>query len=863
MWVWHAGRVVSVGGALCLAALLLTDETLGLDIFWRVLVPLLPLVWLVAPGLWRNLCPLAASNQTPRLLGFTRALTAPEWFRNYAPVAGIALFFAAVSSRPVLLDDSGPWTAALIVAALCLAFAGGVLLKGKSGWCSSICPLLPIQRIYGQTPYVTVPNSHCRPCVGCTRNCYDFNPRVAYLADLHDDDRHFTGHRLFFAGALPALVVAYFTTPAGLSTLDIYARFGLAIGAGAGSFFIAQSILRVPLHTLTALYGAAALNLFYWWGSPVLAATLLGDEDHPVTWVLRGLVAAATLVWLVRTLRKEKVFEEEVAGPARGAGETTRIGGDALAAIRKATVGKPEVVIEPAGIRVLAKPGESLLEVALGSDQRIESGCRMGICGADPICVVEGMENLSAPSRDENETLGRLGYAPSTRMACCAKVRGTVTIRLTPDRDGHGAGGAAPAAEDFPFDPEVRRVVVIGNGIAGLTTADHVRRRHPGCTIDVIAGEPYPLYNRMGIARLIYGRSAMVGLHLLPDAWYEEHRITMWLNTRADRVDRETREVHLATGETVAYDRLVLATGSAAFVPPIEGYGLPGTHVLRSADDALAIRRFVQLHKARTAAVTGGGLLGLEAAFALSKVGLAVTVLERGEWLLNRQIDPRASQLLQLYLEGLGLTIMLGAEAVAVEGDGHLEQVLLRDGGMVPADVVLVAAGISPSVELARDAGLEVRRGVVVDDRLRTSDPHVYAVGDAAEFEGNVLGLWPAGAEQAEVAAENVAGGDRAYTPTVPVTMLKVVGIDLLTCGRFRPLHDDEEPIVVEEPDRHAYAKLLVGDGRLIGAVLLGHPALGGPVSAAVKEGRDVTGLLDRLREGDLGCLAQDAEARV
>jgi NAD(P)H-nitrite reductase large subunit/ferredoxin len=503
-------------------------------------------------------------------------------------------------------------------------------------------------------------------------------------------------------------------------------------------------------------------------------------------------------------------------------------------------------------VRVRLKLGQSLLEVAEASDQQIEAGCRMGVCGSDPISVIEGMENLSPPTADEEATLARLGLAPNTRMACCAKVRGPLTVRLAPDRK-HSV--AVEPVEGFAFDPAVSRVVIVGNGIAGLTAAEHLRRLHPECSIDIVASEPHPLYNRMGITRLIYGRSAMTGLYLLPDAWDEENGVTTWLNTQVVAIDREGRTVSLGTGEALEYERLVLATGSAPFVPPIEGYGLPGTYILRTADDALSIRSFAQDHGARAAVVAGGGPLGLEAAFALSKFGLDVTVLERGESLMHRRLDLRAAQLLQSYLEGLGLTILLGAEASRVEGTRRLEQVVLADGRSLTADLLLIATGVTPATELALDAGLEVDRGVVVDDVLRTSDPAIFAVGDLAQHRDRVLGLWPASVDQARVAAENVAGGERAYEGTVPVTILKVVGIDLLSCGRFEAEHDGEELIVHEDGERNAYIKLLVSDRRLAGAILLGHPRAGSAVNDAVVSRRDVGDVLDRLRAGDLDCL--------
>ena len=809
--VWRAARVASVLVTLGICALLVADPDTGLDLWWELLVPLLPLVWFVAPGLWRNVCPLAATNQIPRVLGFTRGRTAAQWFRTYAPLVGIAIFLAAVFLRPSVFEDSGAATAALIGGALVAAFAGGFVLKGKSGWCSSLCPMLPVQRMYGQTPFANVPNSHCRPCLGCTKNCFDFNPKVAFLADVHDGDRQWSTTRKLFTAAFPGLVIAFFTD-------QDAAVMALAIGASAGSFLALEALLPASTPKLAAVYGAAAINLFYWWAAP--------GPDW-IAWPLRAVVLALTVVWLRRTFAKERVFLERQGLPTPPR-MSVRLGLGARAALRAAE--QAEVTFED-GPRIVAKPGTPLLDVAETAEQPIEAGCRMGVCGADPVCIVGGMDNLSPVGGDEKATLERLGLDPAhNRMACCARVQGPVTVSMTPRRDSN-----VVVSIDFPFDPAVERVVVLGNGIAGVTAADHVRRRHPDCAIDVVAAEPHPLYNRMGISRLIYGRSAMVGLHLLPDAWYDDNRITCWLNTRAQEIDREAGEVLLGTGERLPFDRLILATGSEAHVPDIPGFGGEGTFVLRTASDALGIREYVQRAGARTAVVAGGGLLGLEAAYALHKLGVSPTVLERGRWLLRRQLDEHAGELLRSYLANLGIEVLLEAETAALDG----RAVELTDGRRLTADAFLLAAGISPSVELARRAGLDVARGVLVDDKLRTSDPRILAAGDLVEWRGSILGLWPVAVDQAEVAAENAVGGSRPYAGTIPVTMLKVVGVELLSIGAI----DGPRELVEADPESLRYRKLVLDDDdRAIGAILLGHPEHAQMVTAAVKESRPMSG---------------------
>ena len=388
----------------------------------------------------------------------------------------------------------------------------------------------------------------------------------------------------------------------------------------------------------------------------------------------------------------------------------------------------------------------------------------------------------------------------------------------------------------------------------------------------------------MGISRLIYGRSAMQGLHLLPESWYDDYRINCWLNTRVVGIDCNAQHVALATGERLPYDRLILAMGSSSFVPPIAGIDLEGTFVLREAADAMDIRAFAQDRNAQRAAVAGGGLLGIEAAYAVHELGLDVVVLERSDRLLSRQLDRRASQLLREYLERVGLEILLKAETARVFGGGHLTdlliekpalqefflreakgsehitQVLLKDGRTIPADVLLVCAGITSNIELAQQAGLQVNKGVVVDDTLRTSVPDIFAVGDLAEHRGQIAGLWPPTVEQAEVAAINAVGGNAVYKGTMPVAILKGVGIDLTSVGRYEPESDDEIVIaledIVEETEERRYRKLVISQGKIVGAILLGYPILAPTVTAAIKQQVDVMHFIDALRGGDWNVLS-------
>jgi NADPH-dependent 2,4-dienoyl-CoA reductase/sulfur reductase-like enzyme/ferredoxin len=845
LWPWI--RIGSVVFTVALVVVLIVVPQTGLFIFWRLLIPLLPVLFLVAPGLWRNICPLAASNQTPRVFAFTRGLTPPAWLKEYGYVIGFGAFFLAAASRKWLFNSDGLATALLILAALAAAFLGGLVFKGKSGWCSSMCPLLPVQRLYNQTPFVTVANSHCTPCVGCTKNCYDFNPGVAYLADLYDDDRYYSGYRKFFAAAMPGFILAYFTLPdPALSAVPVmYLWFALYMLVSVGVFFVLDAFVKVTTNHLTALCGAAALNLFYWFGLPTWlnAVGSLAGVTPPVwlAWIGQAAILVLTVIWLARTFAKEPLFLGQVMQQ-----EETRITPGAARVLRKATQqDKAEITFLPSEVRVLAEAGRTLLEIAESNHQPLEAGCRMGMCGADPVVILSGMENLSALNAEERSTLERLGLSGQARMACMCRVKGPVAVSLDITQAQAAAARAATA-----FDPAIKSVVVVGNGIAGVTAADYVRRQHPECAIHLVGREKHHLYNRMAITRLIYGRSAMSGLYLQPDTWYDERKITCWLNTQVTGIASDTRSVTLATGETLPYDRLILTSGSASFVPPMAGFGMPGTFVLREAEEAMEIRAFVQEHQCRRAVIGGGGLLGLEAGYALHKLGMAVSILERGEWLLRRQLDERASTFLRQYLEALGIDVVMQAETDAPLGNGRISEVRLKDGRTLPCDLLLIAVGIKPNVDLARAAGLDVNRGVIVDAAMRTSTADVYAAGDVCEFEKQVPGLWPVAVEQARVAAVNAMGGQEVYREIVPVTTLKVVGIDITSIGRFEPRSGAESVIALEDISEHRYRKLVIAAGKIVGAILLGYPAYAPAVTAAVKSSTDVSAQLDDLRAG-------------
>jgi len=311
----------------------------------------------------------------------------------------------------------------------------------------------------------------------------------------------------------------------------------------------------------------------------------------------------------------------------------------------------------------------------------------------------------------------------------------------------------------------------------------------------------------------------------------------------------------LEDGREASYDRLLLAMGSSPFVPRLEGMEKNDVFTLRSIEDALAIKSRAEeclSAGSREAVVMGGGLLGLESANSLTSLGLQVTALEQGPWLLRRQVDRDGAVVLQEQIERLGIHFMLGAVSEAILGDNSVSEVLLQTGVTVPAGLVLCSAGVRPNMNLAKKASLAVNKGVLVDDQMQTSAEHVYAAGDVAEHEGKLPCIIPVAVDQARVAAANmVKPGSASYHGSVPFTTLKVVGLDLFSIGLIAPQEEGYEELRKVDAAMGTYQKLVLRDGRIVGAILLGDKKRISPVSRLIGKGTDVSPFRDRLLDDD------------
>ncbi|MEB1529143.1 nitrite reductase large subunit NirB [Xanthomonas sp. WHRI 7945] len=400
--------------------------------------------------------------------------------------------------------------------------------------------------------------------------------------------------------------------------------------------------------------------------------------------------------------------------------------------------------------------------------------------------------------------------------------------------------------------------------MAGIRTVEELLKLMPGMyDITVFGAEPHPNYNRILLSPVLAGEQRFDEIVLNPLAWYAEHGIRLHVGKEVTRIDRIKRKVIAADGTEAPYDRLLLATGSLPIVLPVPGKELKGVIGYRDMHDTQTM--IDTATRKRHAVVIGGGLLGLEAANGLKQRGMQVTVVHLADWLLERQLDPVAGQLLQRSLSERGLDFRLGTSTTELVGnaDGEVVAVKFSDGSEVPADLVVMAAGIRPNIALAQAAGIHCTRGIVVNDTLQTFDPRVYAVGECASHRGIAYGLVAPLFEQAKICANHLAGfGIGIYRGSVASTKLKVTGIDLFSAGDFMG-GDGSEEIVLSDPAGGVYKKLVLKDDKLVGACLYGDTNDGAWYFQLLKDASPIGERRERLMFGesalgDAGTAGQD-----
>jgi nitrite reductase (NADH) large subunit len=383
------------------------------------------------------------------------------------------------------------------------------------------------------------------------------------------------------------------------------------------------------------------------------------------------------------------------------------------------------------------------------------------------------------------------------------------------------------------------RVAIIGNGLSGTIFAKTLRELNPGAEITLFGEEKHLYYPRPNLIEYMAGNLPEERLFPFKPEWYRDLDLQLHLDCTVVRIERDSRVVFTSDGDRYPYDRLLLATGAYASIPPFQGADKPGVFAVRTLDDVREILAYKQNHP--RVAVIGGGLLGLEIARAMKARGAGVTVYEFFPILLPRQLDAPAAEVLKTIIEDIGIAVHLGVTTEEITGRDEAQGLRFKDGAKHTADMVIVAAGVRPRLELAQAAGLEVDRGIKVNDQLQTSDPAIYAAGDSTQHQDRVYGIIPASFQQARTAAVNVGGSPQIYEGTVSSNTLKVVGVDVTSIGLVNPEPGAAREYRKRDPERGLYKKIVVQEGKLVGAIWMGTKQGVSEISRLVSQNADVS----------------------
>ena len=365
----------------------------------------------------------------------------------------------------------------------------------------------------------------------------------------------------------------------------------------------------------------------------------------------------------------------------------------------------------------------------------------------------------------------------------------------------------------------MKRYVIVGDGVAGARAAVKIKETDPKAEVLICTDEAFPFYYRVRFPELVGGEVSVTDILIHSKDFYQSKGISLLMEEKITEVHPGKREATSQKGATYPYDALLVATGGNAFVPPIKGVDKKGVFTLRSMKDALDFKEYMR--GVKQAILIGAGLVGLETGGALLRRGIMVAVIDHNSRILPRQVDPEGARILQEKMEGMGFSFFLQGQTEEILGKEEVEGLRLKDGRTVQGQMVILSAGVRPNVELAKQMGLDVKNGIVVNDRMESSSAGVFAAGDVAEHRGRCYGIWPAAQKQGEVAGVNMAGGSGIYRGTTVSNTLKVVGIDLTSIGEI-DAEGKLECIVRRDREKGVYSKMTFKEEKIVGCILLG-----------------------------------------
>ena len=378
------------------------------------------------------------------------------------------------------------------------------------------------------------------------------------------------------------------------------------------------------------------------------------------------------------------------------------------------------------------------------------------------------------------------------------------------------------------------KVIIIGGGIAGLTAAETIRKSNSEAKISIITDEDYYPYSRIKLSKYINSDINFEDLYIHKQSWYKDMDINIITSRKVEKINSTNKEVKLDNGDTLSYDRLIIASGGYNFVPPFPNVNLKGVFSVRNIHDIKQIQDHIRENKIKNIGIIGGGLLGIEAAWGLKSTGdFRVSIIETAPRLLPRQLDEEGSLILEKLIKDKGLTVYKGDGVKEIRGEGLVSGIALNSGAIVEAELVIVSTGIRSNLSLAKDIDISINRGIVVDKYMKTNSENIFAAGDCAEYNGMVYGIWPVATEQGKIAGLNAIGVNEEYKEIVPSNMLQVMGINVFSTG------DISESNRTVKYDNGLYTKLFMKDNSICGAILIGDTKKGFALKRAIEEKKD------------------------